>query len=98
MMLLDRIDHGLELEPLAKAAAGRRCLGMTRFHDCGEDYPDMILTCLWRGSSVLVEFVVKFRRTRRGSGQGSQKSYNRRHEHGEGSHGLCRDAQARHRG
>src|SRR5687767_517173 len=55
--LVARLEAGLGLGGLNEALAGTRCLGATRFYDCGEDAPDLALTCLWLPSAALVECV-----------------------------------------
>ena len=33
------------------------CQGLSRFFDCGDDQADLVLTCLWLPSLVVVEYV-----------------------------------------
>lgn len=54
------IDRGLRLLPLAEAAAAVRCDGSSRFYDCGEDAPDVVLTCFWLSSGIMLERVQGF--------------------------------------
>jgi hypothetical protein len=55
--LAERVEAGLRVEPLARAAEAVHCLGATRFIVAPEFEPEALVTCLWRPGSVVIEFV-----------------------------------------
>jgi hypothetical protein len=51
-----QLQDALALHSLAEVASVP-CQGVSRFFDCGDDWPDQVLTCLWLPSLVVVECV-----------------------------------------